>query len=396
MTILDDFNQFSGTRRETAVIRNVLAYQGHDLSEAMIFGISGGIVAGYFAFEYTGVPPYVHFLTRNTFDPMERVIDALGIDAPIEQTGSAKKAVDNIRRHLKAGQPIIAWADQVSLDYTNVRGGDDMWFMEPVVVYGYTDQAVHIADCAQVPFTVDPEQFAAARARTSSNKHRIMTLALDNLDRLPNAVQAGIQTTLDHMTGPAPRKPMAGKYGLDAFKKWAELLTSGKGKEAWSKKFPPGAAMYSGLKSGYFYIELWGSGGRGARGVYADFLDEAAGILSKPALSEVAGQFRQVAQLWGDFTAALLPFKETRDLLHQEATLYNEKGAASLAERQAISERLDAIAAHMDDDFPLTEAEAAELREHLAEHLLRIHDAEKDALAALAAHSRHFLHQNPV
>lgn len=384
MTILDDFNQFDGTRRETAVIRNVLAYQGHDISEAMIFGISGGIVAGYFAFEYAGAPPYVHFLTRNTFDPMERVINALGIDANIEQTGSAKKAVDNINRHLKAGQPIIAWADQASLDYTNVRGGDDIWFMEPVVVYGYTDETVHIADCAQVPFTVGPEQFAAARARISSNKHRIMTLALDNLDQMPDAVRAGIQATLDHMTGPVPRKPMAGKYGLDAFKKWVELLTRDKGKEAWSKKFAPGAAMYSGLKSGYFYIELWGSGGRGARGIYADFLDEAAGVLDRPGLKDAAAQFRQVAQLWGDFTTALLPFKETRDLLHQEAALYSEKGAESLAERQAISQRLDAIAASMDDDFPLTDAEAAELRKHLAEHLLRIHDAEKEALAALA------------
>ena len=65
--------------------------------------------------------------------------------------------------------------------------------------------------------------------------------------------------------------------------------------------------MYAGLTSAYKYIQLWWTGGRGARHIYADFLDEAAVVLDKPALHEVGGQFRAAAGAWDSLTAGLLP-----------------------------------------------------------------------------------------
>jgi uncharacterized protein DUF4872 len=146
--------------------------------------------------------------------------------------------------------------------------------------------------------------------------------------------------------------------------------------------------MYAVLKSGCQYINLFYTGGCGARGVYADFLDEASEILTKPALKDVAAQYRAIAKLWDDLSRVLLPdefalFKETRELMARNYTLFREQGAASLPERQQIAARLDAIRDSIAADFPLTDSEAAMLRENLRHHVLKIHDAEKEAVLAL-------------
>lgn len=152
--------------------------------------------------------------------------------------------------------------------------------------------------------------------------------------------------------------------------------------------FAPGRRMYNGLKTGYEYLEVFFTGGNGSRGVYADFLDEAAVILEKPALKSTAEQFRVCAAAWGDFVALLLPdsvapFKETRELMRRDYDVFLASGGAAGDERRDIAKRLEAIKADMDAHFPLTEAEAKTMREGLAEGIMKVHDAEKVAIDML-------------
>ncbi len=80
MPILENYHEFDGLHWQTGYVRNVLAYQGikaphtgKPFTEAMLMGIAGGLSAGYFAFEYEGYPPHLHFLTRYPFnDDMPR------------------------------------------------------------------------------------------------------------------------------------------------------------------------------------------------------------------------------------------------------------------------------------------------------------------------------------
>lgn len=393
MPQLNNYHQFDGLNWETGPVRNALDYQGikaphtgKSLSEALLFGISGGVIAGYFTFEYKGFDPWLHFLTRNTLDPMPTLRDRLGISAQVKQTDNPEKGLKNLTDALDAGKPALVWADMFSLPYNNLKGGDENGAMFPVLVYGYDGETVHIADRAKVPLTVDADVFAKARARTRSNKHRMMTLDVPNLDKLPGAVEAGIRTTTAYMLDEPPLKPMKGKFGLDAFQRWADLLGSSK-KDGWAKAYP-GAKLYSILLTGYRYINLWGSGGNGSRDQYADFLDEAAVILSKQSLKQVAALYRQSATLWGELNTALLPdniptFKETRDLMQRQYDLFIAKGGDSLAERADISKRLDAIQTAIKQDFPLNEAETAALRENLRARVLTLGEAERTAVTAL-------------
>ncbi|MEO8612605.1 MAG: BtrH N-terminal domain-containing protein [Chloroflexota bacterium] len=393
MPILKDYHQFDGLHWETGTARNALDYQGvtaphtgKPLSEALLFGISGGVIAGYFAFQYKGFDPWLHFLTRNTLDPMPTLRDRLGIVAQVKQTDNPEKGLKNLTDALDAGKPALVWADMFSLPYNNLKGGDENGAMFPVLVYGHDSETVHIADRANVPLTVSADIFAKARGRTSTNKYRLMILDAPDLDKLPGAVEAGIRTTTAYMLDEPPLKPMKGKFGLDAFQRWADLLGSTK-KDGWAKAYP-GAKLYGILLTAYRYINLWGTGGNGSRDQYADFLDEAALILSTPALNQVAGLYRESAKLWTELNRALLPddvpaFKETRELMQRQYDLFITKGGDSLAERADISKRLDAIQTDIRKSFPVNEAETTVLRENLRVHVLAVGEAERTAVIAL-------------
>ncbi len=397
MTILVNYQQFAGRHWDTGPLRNALDYQGfkathtnQPLTEALLFGISGGIVAGYFVFEYQGYEPWLHFLTRNSFEPMQRIIDQLGITTTVKHTASADKAVTNLTAVLDGGKPALVWADAHSLPYNNLESNDEAWGMLPVLVYGYDDDSLHIADRAQVPLIVDAKTFHAARGRIKKDKYRVMAVESIALDQLPAAVENGIRTCLEHMTGEPPRKQMADKYGLSAYQRWADLLLDEKSKMGWAKQFAPGPKMYAGMRMPYHYINLWDAGGQYSRQLFAEFLEEAATLLNQPALTAVADQFKQAATIWGELNQALLPdavpvLKQTRELMQREYDLFIEQGTAALAERQQIRDQLGTIKASMAEDFPLNAAEVVDFRANLRDVVLKIHDCEQAGLAALQA-----------
>jgi hypothetical protein len=214
-----------------------------------------------------------------------------------------------------------------------------------------------------------------------------MTIDPPNPNKLPEAIRAGIQSCIDIFSGKSPVGSQ-GNFGFNAYQKWAKLLSDTKGKDSWAVRFAPGARMYAGLVSSYRYIEVYFTGGRGARHIYADFLNEAAGVLNKPALKDVAKVFCDAAEAWDLLTAALLPdaiplLGSTRELLQRNYHLFLEQGAASLDERRANSARLKALEDSAAQAFPLSDSEAADLRAEIRARVLNVHDVEKKAISAL-------------
>ena len=120
----------------------------------------------------------------------------------------------------------------------------------------------------------------------------------------------------------------------------------------------------------------------------ADFLEEAAALLDKPALREVAGQFRQSARAWhalADLTLPddVAPLAEAKALHLRRHALFVEQGEAALPELNALRDRQKALLTGVTKDFPMTAAEAAALRQKLAEQVLAIHDLEQKAVEDL-------------
>lgn len=400
MTILKNYHHFDGFGPDTAALRNILAYQGQPaphtgkpLSEALLFGVSGGIAVGYFVFEYKGYLPHVALLTYNTFDPLATIFERLAIPREVLQTAKPDAAFKNLMDVLESGHPAMVWADKFSLPYNLMPNDEPMWAMMPLVVYGVENDTVYIADRSSQPLTVSLDDFTQARARVKQDKFRILDLDTPDMDKLPAAVQKGIWQCISLFTD-APPKGARENFGFAALQHLANMLTNTRNKRSWERTFPAGSALFNALAGDIFqpgifdWIMVWNGVDGAGRGLYAHFLDEAAMILGKPDLKPVADQFRASAVAWNALAQAALPedvplLKEVRDLKLRRRAVFVEKGMSSLDERKTINARLKAIKASIADHFPLTPAEVVALRETLRDHVLTVHDLEIEAIAAL-------------
>jgi F0F1-type ATP synthase delta subunit len=402
MPELSNYDQYQGLHWETGSLRNSLAYQGvvaphtgQPYSEAMLLGISGGIVMGYFTFAYQGYDPQVQILTRNTFDPLRKIYERLDLQINIHQTASPDKGMNNLLEVLAAGTPAIVFADLFSLPYNALPYDKGMWAMLPILVYGYSESAdlVSIADRARVPLTVSGKELAIARGRTKKNKYRLLTLEPPNPAKLQSAVEAGIRNCIQLFTQ-APPKGSKNNFGFLAYKKWADNLVKTTGRGSWQQEFPPGGKMYAALTSTFHNISIFGKDGGADREVYAQFLDEASSLVSNTALKDIAQKFRASAKAWDDLAKALLPdevplFKETRELMLDKHQLFLNRGNAALQEIHQLNERLDEIKVQVSKEFPLNRAESGELNASVRERILEIHDIEFKAIKDLQEAMRH-------
>lgn len=397
MPILANYQHFAGRHWETGTLHNYYAYRGvkaahtgQPYSEALFLGVSGGIVLGYFTFAYAGHDPHVALLTRNTFDPLNTTLARLGVVQEVLQTSKPEKGLYTLLDTLDEGLPAVVWADMWSLPY-NALPQDGMWVMYPILVYGYDAAAdqVWIADRAAVPLTVTTGELTTARGRVKQDKYRLLLPDQPDPDKVAAAVTAGIWDCIKLYTEKPP-KGAAYNFGFLAFQHWADLLTKPNQRLSWAKEFPAGVKFYAGLTSTFSLFGSVGINGDADRTRYADFLEEAALLLNKPALTAVADQFRQSAQAWRDLGRMLLPdtvapFQETRLLVERKRQLFLEQGGASIAERQAINVRLQTIRISMNTDFPLSTTEVALLCEQIRTQVLSIRDGEQAAITQLRA-----------
>lgn len=384
MAVLGNYANFGHVHWETGTLARVLNYEGASVSEALLFGISGGIVAGYFP-SPDDSNPRLYFLTRNPFQPMATIIERLSLPTDDRRTSRPEKAERYLQEVLDMGHPAIVWVDMSELPYTDIMPEDGI-LPQPIIVYGY-DRWVHIADRASIPLKINRKQLAQARQALLDERHRMMSLAPPDEGRLALAVRIGIESCIANFVDEPTQKGLQGKFGLDAYRRWARLLIESH-ERSWQQHYASGHALYSMLSSAYESINHYGTGGHGSRAEFADFLEEAAPILDNADLRDVAQMWRDALPLWRKLNNCLLPdeiepFADTRSLLDELHTSFLEEGNESLKKRQRIRQKLDKLAEDIDSNFPLNEAQSAQLREQLHSAILAIHDAESAAIEAL-------------
>jgi hypothetical protein len=392
--------QFSGRHWETGSIHNAFTLQGvkaphtgKPYSESLLLGISGGIAFGYFTFEYKGYLPHVALLTRNTFNPFSTILERLGIAQDIQQTNKADTAEKNLRDTLESGLTPILWADQFSLPYNCLPRDEPMWGMMPILAVEVDGQSVAVADRSSQPLHVSMADLTKARGRVKEDKYRLMTLDAPQTIKLASAVHKGICQAISLFTEEPPRGARH-NFGFAAYEKLAEMLINTRNKQSWERFFPPGIRMYHALAGSpvqpgaYQWVNTWGSADGADRGLYADFLLEAAQILNKPTLKESAGKFRESRKLWLAFAEALLPddiplLGESKTLIKKKHDLFINQGEGALPEIKQINSRLNELLSQSENDFPLSNAQAADLRTNLRYILLKISSVERQAVDLL-------------
>ncbi|MCY3979766.1 MAG: DUF4872 domain-containing protein [Chloroflexi bacterium] len=396
MPTLENFTQFEGRYWDTAAIRNALDYQGvkaphtgEPYSEAMLLGISGGVTFGYFTFHYQGYDPQVNLLTRNTFDPMERIFERLKLPRDLRRSASANKGRQNLIDALEEGYAPIARPDGSLLPYNALSYDEANWHTMPLVIYGYEPEIseAYISDRSRVSLTVSADELDQARARIKKDRHGLILLGAPDESELADAIRQGLHDCVKLMTEKPP-KGSAKNFGLRALQHWAEMLAK-TSRGSWAKEYPTGRPLLAALTSAYTFLgPAFGKTVQAERDVYADFLGEAAQVLELTALTDVAARYRIAGEAWQKLLDSLLPkdapmLSEARDAIERKTALFMESGAARLDEIIAERDRLDSLKTASETDFPLSDGEISDLRADIRDKVIEARDAEEAAVMAL-------------
>lgn len=111
----------AGRVSESAALATVLQAQGVTAahtkaapSEALLFGIAGGIGGAYWVFDYKEIPyPLLSVFTRHAWDSSRRFLEGactrLGLTHTFKETTSVARAEKTLRDALAAGRSPIVW-----------------------------------------------------------------------------------------------------------------------------------------------------------------------------------------------------------------------------------------------------------------------------------------------
>lgn len=399
MAKLDNYSQFSGFAPVTGSIRNALDFQGAKAphtnapySEALIFGVSGGIAFGYFVFHYDNHDPQVNILTRNTFDDWDSITGRMGIVQDVMHSTNPAKAEEKLVDLIEEGYAPIIWADVFTLGYEHSELGSGMWAMTPMVVSEYdvdADTAV-VADRAKVGHEVTTKTLHAARARIKKDKFKIITIEAPDESELVAAVKAGIQNTISLFTEKPP-KGSANNFGFKAYEKIAQDLTKPDGRTSWATLMPGQRDLLSALSTAFKYgLLYWKDESESAdRFLYADFLAEAALILGEDRLISVSKRFRDAGAEWQKLADWFLPdevpvLKEVKELYRKRHRLFLNTGISALGKLKEVDRRLQELLKESDNGF-LSGEDRELILQTTAAQFTKIKEIELDAADLLKA-----------
>jgi hypothetical protein len=278
----------------------------------------------------------------------------------------------------------LAWVDMQLMGYRHMPPELRGYHGQPVVVYAIDDErgVALVDDRTRAPLTVGLAALADARAQIPSYKQRLLLLdpaaGAIGTDRLRDAVEAGLRACAAHLGG------NSSSFQLPAWRKWARLMTDTRNAKAWPKVFADRTGLFGAC------LSIHGAVGRGRslRGLYADFLDEAAALTGRTGLEPVATAYRELEEGWRELgelaaPADIAPFAEARRLSAERHWALAEGDAGQEAVAAAAG-RYWALRGEWAAEFPLGDDEVAGLFERLHDQLEWLYRGEAGAAAALA------------
>jgi len=279
---------------ESGVIANLLTYHGLPLSEAMAFGIGGGLFFGYLPFiRINGLPLTTFRTTPGSI--FSRVTKRLGIGITSSTFKDQGLAMAELDRYLHQGIPVGMQTGVYWLPYfpPALRFHFNA---HNLVAYGKQGENYLISD----PVIGEPVVCAAAdlvRARFAQGalapkgKMYSITSVPKNLDLAP-AIRLGIREVCRLMV--SVPFPLIGTWGIRYLANQVEH---------WPAKL--------GDKRAILYLgnlirmqEEIGTGGAGFRFIFAAFLQESADILGNSSYLGMSQQMTEIGDVWREFALA--------------------------------------------------------------------------------------------
>lgn len=390
-----------GVHPDSAAVANVVAHHGMRLaatgeppSEALVFGIGGGLGAGYILWEFARHDtPSLVLGFRNGWQYTGRwvrqALDRLGVPFDEHATSGAKGAAGQLTAVLDANRPAIVWPDRYLAGYWHLPAHLEAFGGHPVVAYAQDNDRVRLDDRNLAPLTVDRDTLDVARARVVSYKNLLLVprpgeqRVVSDAD-LRAAVRGGLVDCAGHL------RQTSESFSLPAWRKWSRLMTDTRNAKGWPRVFADGRGLTGALLSIWEGIEPAGMTGGNLRRLYADFLTEAAGLLDAPVLGDVAAAFSVAAQRWHAVAEAALPadvpaFGRMRGLTAQISESITADGDAGAAETAEAARELWALRAEHDATPPMEPSAVSDIFTIVSDRVREVYEAEAAAVRRLHA-----------
>lgn len=389
----DTKKHLAGKYPESAVVLNALNQLGRCSSalctEEMLFGLGGGVGMIYFLFDMHGGHPIVigtryHASEATTPVFVMQMCEAWGATTELKHSSSRSAATKSLTKMLDDGFTPIVWVEVTKLPYLFLSGHPNTY--HTIVVYEKDGDEFVVGDLGQSVARLSVEELEEVRHSHFAPKFR--SLVIKDAPAKPDIremVTQRIQLCCSQMLEGLG----IANFGLGAFKKWADMLTNTKNKKGWPQCFTDGPALHGAMSSVYGQIELRGFGGSAFRGLYADFIDQAAGVLKKPALKKVADQFREADASWHNIALAALPdsipvLKETRATFDRRAALLQKPRTPKIDEElDSIRTRLKELRKSSATKLDLSAEDKLDLLSHIRARVLETEAIERAAFTDL-------------
>jgi len=385
----------AGRQPESATLRNVLIQRDactSDLcTEEILFGLGGGIGCAYWLFDMHGGHPVVigsriHAKEGDTPYFTLQMTEGWGATAEVRHSSSPSAATKSLVKILNDGFTPIVWVEVTKLPYMFLSGNPLAYHQ--VVVYGMEGDDVLVGDLGDSVIRMSMEELTEARNSNWAPKFRTVVISEATAKpQLRETLSDRIRVTCSQMLEGLG----IANFGLTALNKWAQMLTNTKNKKGWPNCFPGGPPLHGAMSTVFEQIELRGYGGSAFRGLYADFLDQAAGVLKKSALKKVAEQFRESEASWRAISDAALPdsiplLKETREALTRRSVLIRKPRTTAIdKELESLRDRLKQLRERSAKELSLSKADTLDLFGAISERVVETEKIERAAFTELSS-----------
>ncbi|MFI6443633.1 BtrH N-terminal domain-containing protein [Kitasatospora sp. NPDC050543] len=350
--------RFGGEHCETASLRKQLAAHGTPVSEAMLFGLAGGI-----SFMHLPPTPGGRGFTGGRNGPFpeftRRMAAGVGLDLDVAVTDDPDHAWQELLAELAAGRPAVIYADLFHLPYFQATRH---FGAHAIVVLEHDAEAgtVTISDRPARPQTITTAELATARASAHQPfppRHALLKADWTKA-RHPGEedIRQGVRYSCRAML--QPPVPTFGLRGLESYGAGLDhLLQHAKATEAVDE-----------LAGSFVDFELAGTGGNAFRNLFQAFLSEAAELTGDHRLADAALLCADSAERWEQLVALLLPawtpaFTELADTYREREQQLLDGSGPALARAGVLGSRLPKLRAAAATGLdPLRERLGGELR----------------------------------
>ncbi len=283
-----DFKHRQAAHCESGVTASLLSHHGLDISEAMAFGIGGGVFFAYLPFIR------LNHLPLTTFRAMmgkifSRSMKWLGVQLYRQRFRSQEKSMAALDELLEQGIPVglrtgAFWLPYFPPAYRFHFNGHNL------VVYGRRGNDYLISDPVfEEPVTCSGDDLVRARFAKGAMAPKGLLYYLQEVPGqvdLEFAIRKGIHKVCrDMLHVPMPLAGVRGiRFLANRLEKWPAKLGEKR------------AAQHLGQL--IRMQEEIGTGGGGFRFIYAAFLQEAAGLLGIDELHQLSQQMTEIGDRW--------------------------------------------------------------------------------------------------